>query len=171
MPKAPAAPLVYARRVYIDPLRLREHIHGHLGWLAAAALAHPAIVLRARRGSSPGQGAWRPAHLSVALGAAMPTLAGALGLTLYPAYRTSLRQEIFAQAPTVGYLFERKEHLAFGAIFLAWAGAAGYVGAVRARGEVRQALNYSARVAFVAAAACAFVAASLGMIVASYKTF
>ena len=29
-----------------DAARVGEHIHGHLGWLAAVALAHPAILLR-----------------------------------------------------------------------------------------------------------------------------
>ncbi|MDB5220684.1 MAG: hypothetical protein JWO86_8611, partial [Myxococcaceae bacterium] len=30
----------------LEATRLMEHVHGHLGWLAAATLVHPAIVLR-----------------------------------------------------------------------------------------------------------------------------
>ena len=36
-------------------------------------------------------------------------------------------------APSIGLLFERKEHLAFGAVVLAWAGAAAYFAAPRRR--------------------------------------
>jgi hypothetical protein len=149
-----------------DPLRLCEHVHGHLGWLAVAAAVHPAILLRPRKDR-----AGRQATLSVALAAAVPTLAGALGVAMYPAFRQTLRQPLFAQAPTIGYLFERKEHLAFGAIMLAWAGAAGYAGSLRASGEIRWALSRAAHVAFVAAAGMALVAAVLGTIVSSCKTF
>ncbi|HLK38955.1 MAG TPA: hypothetical protein VKU41_19475 [Polyangiaceae bacterium] len=149
-----------------DPLRLWEHVHGHLGWLAAAAVTHPAILLRPSR-----DGGARRATLSVALAVAFLTLAGAFGVAMYPAYRESLRAPLFAQAPTIGYLFERKEHLAFGAILFGWAGGAGYAGSLRAQGHVRSALRRAAHVAFVAAAAIAFVTAVLGTIVSTYKTF
>ena len=73
----------------LDPLRVAEHIHGHLGWLA-----------------------------------------------------------------TVGYLFERKEHLAFGCLLLAWAGAVAYLAASRRYVDVsrRDALRRAAHWAFVASA-------------------
>jgi cytochrome c biogenesis factor len=147
----------------LDLARVGEHLHGHLGWLAAIALVHPAIFLRRRD---------RRAHLSVALAVAMATLAGGLGASLYPAYRERLRQPIFAQAPGVGYLFERKEHLAFGAILLAWAGAVAYVAAHRYADAVgRDALRKAAHWAFVASALLGVVTALLGTIVASYRTF
>lgn len=147
-----------------DAARLGEHVHGHLGWLAAIALAHPAIFLR-RLG--------RRAHLSVALAVGLATLTGALGATLYPAYRDRLRQPIFASAPTLGALFERKEHLAFGAVLLAWVGAVTYATAQFRCDDVgmSDALRKAAHWAFVAAALLAVATAVLGTVVASYRTF
>jgi hypothetical protein len=147
----------------LDLARVGEHLHGHVGWLAAIALVHPAIFLR-RHG--------RRADLSVGLAVAMATLAGAMGASLYPSYRERLRQAIFAQAPAVGYLFERKEHLAFGAVLLAWAGAVTYVAACRFAEEGdRDALRKASHWAFVAAAVLSLATALLGTIVASYRTF
>jgi hypothetical protein len=146
----------------LDPLRFAEHVHGHLGWLAAALLVHPALVLRDRK---------RRAHLAVALATVAVTLGGAGGCWLYVAYRAELKQNIFADAPSVGLLFERKEHLAFGAILLAWAGCAAYFAAPRATSEVRELLRTIAFRAFVASAALALVVAALGTIVAVYKSF
>ena len=127
----------------IDGLSLVEHIHGHAGWLAAIALIHPAVVLR--RPS-------RRAHLAVVLATVLVTLTAALGLALYGPYREALRQPIFASAPVVGYLFERKEHLAFGAVFLAWAGASAYFGAIAVEPTLRRPLRRAAHAAFTVAA-------------------
>jgi hypothetical protein len=146
-----------------DPTRLAEHVHGHLGWLSAAALLHPAILLRNRR---------RQAHLAVGLAVAFVTATGGLGVVVYGEYRDRLKQGIFLHAPEVGYLFERKEHLAFGAIALAWAGALAYAGAEWTEREtIRSALRTTAFRAFVAACALAIVTAVLGVLVAVYKTF
>jgi hypothetical protein len=146
-----------------DLARVGEHWHGHLGWLAAIALVHPAILLRRHE---------RRAHLSVALAVGMATLAGAIGASLYPSYRERLRQPIFAQAPGLGYLFERKEHLAFGAIVLAWTGAVTYLAATRYEDVGgRDALRKASHWAFVASALLSVVTALLGTIVASYRTF
>jgi hypothetical protein len=82
----------------LDPLRLMEHVHGHLGWLGAALLVHPAIVLRSRT---------RRAHLAVGLATGLVTVAAAMGVWLYGAYRERLKQGIFMHAPSVGLLFER----------------------------------------------------------------
>ena len=146
----------------IDPLRLLVRVHGHLGWLAAIALVHPAILLRRTK---------RKAHLSVGLAVGLVTVVFGLGVTMYGDYRDRLRQTIFQQAPTIGYLFERKEHLAFGALLLAWAGAAAYAGAHWLEGDTRESLRKAAHWAFVAAAALALVTATLGVIVASFKSF
>ena len=146
----------------IDPVRIQEHIHGHLGWLAAIALIHPAILLRRTK---------RKADLSVALAVSIVTLVGGLGVAMYGDYRDRLRQPIFQHAPAIGYLFERKEHLAFGAILLAWAGAVAYVGATKLEGDTRERLRKAAHWAFVAAAAMAVVTAALGTVIAAYKSF
>ena len=69
-------------------------------------------------------------------------------------------------------MFERKEHLAFGAILLAYAGAVAYVVATRMEmGETRDRLRRAAHWAFVAAAVMAVVTAALGTMIAAYKTF
>lgn len=146
----------------LDPLRVQEHLHGHIGWLAAAALVHPAILLRNTQGR---------AHWSVGLAVGIVTLAAALGAAMYPAYRETLRQPIFASSLTVGYLFERKEHLAFGVVMLAWTGGLAYGGAWMAEGPIRESLRRAAHRAFVVAAVLAVVTAALGTAVAAYKTF
>lgn len=146
----------------LDPLRLAEHAHGHLGWLAAAILAHPAIVLRNRR---------RRAHLAVGLATAFVTAASALGAFVYVAYRDRLRHEIFVTAPTIGFLMERKEHLAFGAVVLAWAGAAAYFAAPRADAPRRELLRTVAFRAFVCSAVLTLAVAILGTVVAVHRSF
>ncbi len=146
----------------LDPARVLEHVHGHLAWLSAAALLHPAIVLRRTR---------RRAHLAVALPTLLVTAVGAAGVAIYGPYRDRLRQQIFIHAPRVGYLFERKEHLAFGAVLLAWAGAFAYAGALAARDPARESLRRTAHLAFILAAALTIVTAAMGVIIAVYKTF
>jgi len=145
-----------------DLIRVGEHIHGHLGWLSAAALLHPAILLRRVK---------RPAHLSVTLAVALVTLVGALGAALYSPYRDALRQPIFAEAPTLGYLFERKEHLAFGSVVFAWVGTLAYMGAIYVDDTARPSLRRAAHWAFIASAGLAVTAAVIGTIVASFKSF
>ena len=148
-----------------DLVRLMEHVHGHLGWMSVAVLIHPAIVL------------WRKprADWAVGLALAFTTTVGGIGVWLYSAYRDRLKQSLFIASPRVGFLFERKEHLAFGAIALAWVGALAYV-AARAKAselepEQRESLRRASRAAFTASAALAFVAATLGTVVATFKTF
>jgi MFS family permease len=146
----------------IDPVRIQEHVHGHIGWLAAIALIHPAIVLRRTK---------RKAHLAVGLAAGIVTLAGGMGAYIYGDYRDRLRQSIFIHARVIGYLFERKEHLAFGAVLLAWAGTIAYVAATRFEGDARERLRKASHWAFVGAAVMAVVTAGLGTVIAAYKTF
>lgn len=134
-----------------ETLRIVEHIHGHGGWLSAVALLHPAIVLRRSRG-----GAW-----AVGLSTGLVTVIAGVGVWLYTPYRQLLRQHIFQAAPTIGALFERKEHLAFGAVMFAWVGALAYIGRQRV-------LSHRA---YVAAAGLALLAAILGTAVASFRTF
>jgi hypothetical protein len=144
-----------------DLVRVGEHVHGHLGWLAAASLVHPAILLRHPK---------RKAHMSVAIAALLPTVAGALGAWLYGPYRERIKQSIFIDARPIGLLFERKEHLAFAAILLGWAAAAAYALAIRADDPARDALRVFAHRAFVASAALAVVVAALGTAVASFRS-
>jgi hypothetical protein len=145
-----------------EPLRVLEHVHGHLGWLSAAALLHPAILLRSPR---------RKAHLSVWLATGFLTVTGALGAYLYGPYCDQVKQQLFIHAPGVGYLFERKEHLAFGAVLLSWAGAVAYTAATRAEEPVRGSLRTFAFRAFVLACGLTVCTAVLGVAVAVVRTF
>lgn len=147
----------------IDPLRVLERIHGNLGWLSALALLHPAWLLRRRE---------RKARLACILATSLVTLAGALGVWIYPDYRSRLKQGIFLHAPSIGWSFERKEHLALGAVVLAWAGLAAHLAALRARDrEVRHPLARAAHFSYVAAAGLALATGVLGILVASYRSF
>src|SRR5262249_43818120 len=145
----------------IDALRVQEHVHGHLAWLAVIALAHPAILLRR---------AGRRAHLAVGLAGSIVTVAAAIGVGMYDDYRGKLRQPIFASSARLGYLFERKEHLAFGVVAFAWIGAITYAAAVVAEAELCESLRRVAQRAFILSAALALVAAALGTAVATFKT-
>ena len=148
--------------VPIDPLRLAERIHGHLAWLAAIALLHPAILLRNPR---------RRAHLSVGLAVGGISTVFAIGCLIYGSYRDRLRQSLFQQAPPIGYLFERKEHLAWGTLLLAWAGGLAYVAATRVDAPARDALRRASHWAFVIACVMALVTASMGIVISAFKTF
>ena len=142
--------------------RILEHIHGHVGWLATASLLHPALLLgRAKR----------RAMLAACSATALATATGLLGLGLYPEYRVMIKPALFAEAPGIGWAFERKEHLAIAAIVLAWAGLGAHWAEPRANERTRAALRRTARVAYAGAAAMALTAATLGVLVAVHHGF
>jgi hypothetical protein len=144
-------------------LRALERIHGHLGWLVVAALLHPAIVLFNPR---------RRARLSVSLAAGFALATGILGACIYPEYRDRIKQHLFVEVPRVGWLFERKEHLAVGAIALAMVGCVAHLSAsALAQEATRRTAAVLAHRAFVASFALALLVAVLGVVVASYKSF
>jgi hypothetical protein len=91
-------------------IRLLETIHGHFGVLAAAALLHPAILMRKGKALS-----FR-GRLSVFLTTAMVAGAFITGLVIYAEYRTSVRTGLFHHSVTAGLLFETKEHIAYGVL-------------------------------------------------------
>lgn len=162
MVRARHVPSVSYRPMTLDPLRLAAQLHGHFGWLAVAALVHPAVLLRSRT---------RRADIAVAAATALVTATSAVGAWLYGPYRERLRQGIFITSRPVGLLFERKEHLAFGALVLAWAAASAYFAAPRATEALRDPLRTIAFRAYCGAAALAIVVATLGTIVAAYRSF
>jgi hypothetical protein len=146
-----------------NALRALEHVHGHLGWLSAAALVHPAILLRR---------AERRAPLAALLATALVTTSGAMGAWVYPDYRRLLKQQIFIHAPRIGWMFERKEHLAVGAVVLAWAGLASHWAAIGASdAALREPLARGAHLAYVGSAGLAIATGVIGVIVATYSTF
>jgi hypothetical protein len=144
-------------------LRVLEHVHGHLGVLAAAALWHPAILLRNLR---------RRAPLSAALATTLISVAAAPGFYLYPSYRSSLKQRLFLHAPRIGWLFERKEHLAVGALALAWTGLIAHLLLSRQLpGTVNASLARTAHLAYVGAAVLSTVVVIIGVTVAVNAPF
>lgn len=142
-------------------LRLLERIHGHAGWLAVAALLHPVIVLR-----SPGRRARGAAWASTLL---VSAVAG-LGASLYPSYRSLLKQAIFQENPTLGWWFERKEHLAIGAVSFAWVGLLCHIAAHR-ESTAQKRLSALAHRAYAAAFCFAAAVATIGTIVAANRSF
>ena len=144
-------------------LRLVERLHGHLGVLSLAALLHPAILLR--RGK-------RRAHVAVVSATLLPTVTAGLGLFLYPAYRSELRRDVFVESLALGNAFERKEHLALAAVLLAWTGAFAYLASMRTDNGSRAArAARAALVAYSISFVLACVAAGLGTLVASHRSF
>ena len=143
-------------------LRLLEHVHGHLGWLSVVALLHPAILLRQRR---------RRARLSVSLSTGLVVVTALLGAYVYPSYRDRIKQHLFIEAPKLGWMFERKEHMAVGAVAFALIGCVSHLALPLAGGEPAESLARLAHWAFVLAFTFALAAAVLGVAVASCKSF
>jgi hypothetical protein len=142
-------------------LRVVEHVHGHVGWLSALALAHPAVLLRRPRRNV----------LGVAIAAtALVTVAAALGALLYPSYRVGVKPLLFAATPAIGALFERKEHLGAAALVLAWIGLLALTLA-RRRDAAAAGLGRLAFVAYSGAAFVAIIAAGAGLIVGAHRSF
>ncbi len=146
----------------ISALRVIERIHGHLGWLAVAALLHPAILLRrpARR-----------ARLAVSLATAGVVVTALLGGGIYPEYRARLKQHIFIDSPRLGWMFERKEHLAVGAVSFALAGCVAHLSVPWVGEESRAAMSRLAHRSFVVAFVFAALVATIGVVVASFRSF
>ncbi len=143
-----------------EALRLLERVHGHVAWLAVAALVHPAIVLRNPR---------RRARLAATLATTLTTVTFGLGAVLYDPYSRRLRRPIYLASRTVGLLFERKEHLAVTAVALAWAGLALHLS--RGADPTAETRARAAHLAYVAAAVIAGTVAVLGTRIAAFLSF
>jgi hypothetical protein len=146
-------------------LHLVARAHAVAAWVATAALivALP-LQIRARKGR---------VTLAISAAAALAvTLAGALGVLLEATYRAKIRQRLFVQSPTLGWLFERKEHLAFGAILFAWCTLSTMVAAQLSRDPARAGdLRAAARLAAIASAGLALAASVMAAIVARRAHF
>lgn len=130
-------------------LPLLARVHGHVGALAIAALAHPALLGRRRR--------------LPAVATALVTTTAAFGAALYPAYGRAVRPALASRAPGLAWAFERKEHLGVLAVALAWAGL-GLLEADAARGSAR---GTAGRLAYGLAAVAAASAAAIGTVVSA----
>lgn len=147
----------------LGALRVLEHVHGHVGWLAVVALLHPVVLLRRHQ---------RRAPLATALATALVVVTGVLGAAIYPDYRLRLKQSIFIHTPALGWCFERKEHLAVGALAFAIVGCIAHFLAPRlGEADLRELAARTAHRAYVIAFAFALVVAVLGVAVATTSTF
>ncbi len=144
-------------------LRLLERLHGHLAWLAVAGLLHPALLLRNPR---------RRAPLAVGLTTGLVAVAASLGAWVYPEYRARLKQHLFLEAPRLGWMFERKEHLAVGVVAFALVGCVAHLAVPWCEpGDTRLVVARLAQRAFAVAFALGVAVGVLGVAVASYKSF
>lgn len=99
-----------------DELRRIAAAHGLLAWIGVA-LTIAAAWLSLKRSPARRQSMTRAA---AAGSVALLSASSALGALLLAPYQGRLRQRIFLQSPQIGWLFERKMHLSFGAVALAW---------------------------------------------------
>lgn len=141
--------------------RILEALHGHAGVLAAAALLHPALLLR--------RGAPLSFRTRLAVGLTVATVLAAFGsgLVVYGTYVARVRVGLFLVDPRAGLLFETKEHVAF-AVTAMTAGAG--VCAWFAPREARE-LRRAAAVVFATAAALCLGVSALGTYIASVHGF
>lgn len=145
----------------MNSLGLWTSIHGHLGVLAAAALLHPAILMR--RGAPLSRGA----RWSISLTAIVTTLGFSLGVLLYGSYREQVKRALFSESIRAGLLFETKEHLAIAVVALTLGAAAAALGAPRDAREIRK----TAALLFAFAALACIATASLGSYVTAVRSF
>lgn len=143
-------------------LSLAERLHGHAGWLAVAVLLHPVLLLRSPLRRAPGV-AWTATLLLTGVAAA--------GAALYPSYRTLLKQAIFQENAPLGWWFERKEHLAVGALSFAWVGLVCHLAAPRYGERVQKRIAALAHRAYAAAFILALAVATIGTVVAANRSF
>lgn len=142
-------------------LRLLTIVHGHAGVLAAIALLHPAILLRAGRPLT------RGTRWSVGLTAFTTAFAYALGIALYPSYRAAVKRELFTANFQAGVLFETKEHLAYAVVTLTIGASLAVFLAPRSASGIRR----GAAAVFAVAALLCLATAGLGTYVSAIRSF
>ncbi len=141
--------------------RILEAIHGHLGILAAAALIHPALLLRAGKPLSSRQ------RLVVAACALLVVAVFGSGLLLYPEYVTQVKVGLFLRSVRAGQLFETKEHLAYAVLCnTLGASACALLAPKQSRG-----LRRAAAVLFAVGAALCLLVVGLGIYIAAVHGF
>jgi len=82
-----------------------------------------------------------------------------------------LKQSIFIDAPRVGWMFERKEHLAVGAVAFAVAGCVAHLTLPWMDAATAPTVARVSHRCFVAAFLLAAVVACIGVAVASFRSF
>jgi len=142
-------------------LRVLAAVHGYLAVLAAAALLHPAILLRAGKPPS------RRARWAMLAATALSVATYGGGLLIYGSYRRLVKRALFSANLRAGLGFETKEHLAVLVVSLAL----GACFAVLVAPKSSVALRKTAALFFALAAATALVLVGLGTWVSSMRSF
>lgn len=96
---------------------LLQKVHGHVALFGAALCFHPWLALRSAPRPS------RATRIAGYLASGFVVLANALGWWIYPAYRQTVKLDLYRHARPIGLLFEVKEHMAWFALSLAVAAA------------------------------------------------
>ena len=149
-----------------DTIETLARLHGVTAWASTVALAGVAILfLRSRRAASP-----MPAWASpIAL--ALTATTSALGVLVHDPYRSELRQKLFLASTKLGWLFERKLHLAFGCALLASLALASTSALRRATEGSRRDLARSAALGWIVSALFALAASVISAVVAKHRHF
>ncbi|MDI1476927.1 hypothetical protein [Polyangium sp. y55x31] len=152
-----------------DLLRRVALVHGVLAWIAAVALVALAIALvRLRKDARISR--W--IRLASAAATSFVAASFATGVWLDLPYRTHLRQRLFLASRALGWLFERKLHLSFGALVLAGlALAALFAAGTGGPDEPSRTLRRASRTGYVASAFFALAACVIGTLVATRARF
>jgi hypothetical protein len=144
-----------------DVVRRLILVHGIVAWIDALLLLAVAILLLRERWPD------KPWFRRLAITATLGAIASfASGLALEMHYRLHVRQRLFVASKSLGWLFERKMHLAFGVFLFATMGLFTLL-LVREDPRFVRAL----RAAFVLAALFAVITCVISSIVGIYKPF
>jgi len=155
----------------LDVLRKVAIAHGAISWVAALALLAVALRLVLRRPNAP----WLFAQAAATT--VLVSLSFASGALLEQPYRTHLRQRLFLASRPLGWLFERKLHLAFGSLLFALCALAILLAASRAerastpRDPIVASLTRAARFAYAASALFALFACVASSLAAARMRF
>jgi hypothetical protein len=153
--------------VSIAGLRSVERLHAVVAWAATIALGVTAWLCVRKQGTR------RAVRVAGATAVGLVLAAGGLGLALHDPYRARLRQRLFLGSLELGWLFERKQNAAFGAMLLGVSALATLEQLERsaAGGPGTRELRRSAALAWVASAVLALAASIASAIVARRAHF
>ncbi|MDC3954710.1 hypothetical protein [Polyangium jinanense] len=150
-------------------LRRVALVHGVLAWISAVALVALAVILVRLRNDARIS---RWIHLASAATTSLAVATFATGVWLDLPYRTHLRQRLFLASRSLGWLFERKLHLSFGAlVFAGLALAALFAAGADGHDAPSRALRRASRTGYVASAFFALAACVIGTLVATRARF
>ncbi|MRG94951.1 hypothetical protein [Polyangium spumosum] len=146
-----------------DLLRPVALLHGVLAWIAALALlALSTSLVRTREHTRLS----RALRLASGLTTSLVAASFATGLLLELPYRAHLRQRLFLASRALGWLFERKLHLSFGAlVFVVLALLALLAAGAEDDGEASRSLRKTSRFAYGVAALFSLAACVIGTLV------